>query len=187
VPLRDGAGAAKDLDRAWDGAQKRFAGLVGVAAADDNGEKRAAAARIQKMLLLGAGEGQTNLSYQQEIDFGRKQVASAAQGQMGADIALLGLANAIADIAKATDALAVAIGYGQSANRPSDRLRAATAACASTFASVSEQLAWAAVHGAVGEDRERAVRLIAPLNALWSRYPAETTHAASAPAPEPPV
>jgi hypothetical protein len=169
---RVGASSAKEFDRDWDGSQKRFRALLDVAAADRDVGKREAAARLQKTMLMGAGEAQTQLGYQQEVDFGRQQVKLASTGQAAADIALLGLGDAIDDIRQTTDALATAVGHGKTNHPPSMLVRRALITCASTFNMVATQLAWLAEHGQPGAERTRAASLRAPLEALAARYPA---------------
>ncbi|TKD03203.1 hypothetical protein [Polyangium fumosum] len=168
---RGGADAAKDVDGAWDGTQKKFGGLL-LASHDKDPEKRAASARLQKAFLLGAGSGQTKLRYQQEVDFGRTQVQLAKEAQHAADIHLLGLDGVIAEIEETTDALADAIGHGQgTGRRPSERRRAALGACSTTFAAVADSIAWAIRCGTPG-DQPRAQALLESLHALAKRYPA---------------
>ena len=185
LDARAGADSAKDLDRNWDDAQKRLRRLLDAAATDRDGAKREAAARLKNSLLMGAGEGQTKLKYQQEVDFGRQQLQLTSSGQNAADIALLGLATTMSDIEDATDALAAGIGHGQTNRRPSKRRREAMAACASVFLTVAKDLAWLAEHGQDGADRARAGRLWSTLEVLSLRYPA--AGAAEEPADEDPA
>ena len=166
-----GAGSAKDCDRAWDSVQKQLQSLIAAGASSSDPAKREAAGRLAKALLSGAGTAQTKLSYQQEVDFGRTQLAYTAKGQGAADVTLLGLGATMTEVQQTTDALAATIGHGQSAGRPFERLAEATAACAASFAVVAEALAWEAKHGQAGGDRERAVHLRAPLEKLAARYP----------------
>lgn len=172
---RDGAGSAKDLDRAWDGKQKQLSALITAAANDTDPLKSAAAGRLHKLLLRGAGTQQTKLAYQQEVDFGKQQILAAANSEAAADVALLGLGPVIAEIAAATQKLGAAIGHGEGSDRPSERFRAAIAECASVFASVSGRILWIANNGQPGQDRQRAAHLLAPLEALVARYPAAAT------------
>ncbi|MDI3282850.1 hypothetical protein [Polyangium sp. 15x6] len=169
---RGGADTAKDSDGAWDGTQKKLGGLLLAASHDKDPEKRAAAARLQKAFLLGAGTGQTKLRYQQEVDYGRTQVQLAKEAPHAVDIHLLGLEQVITEIEETTDALADAIGHGQGkGRRPSERRRAALGACSTTFAAVADSIAWVLRHGAPG-DQPRANALLESLHALARRYPA---------------
>jgi hypothetical protein len=177
--VRSGADGAAEADRNWDGTQKRCAALLSAAANELDPEKRAAAARLQKVLLLGAGAKQTKLKYQQEVDFGRTQLLLAKETQHAADIVTLGLTGLMADIALTTDTLAEAIGHGQGlAHRPSERRRAAVVACSATFAAVEGSIAWVLDKG-LATDRTKAQALVETLHALAARYAAPETHAAA--------
>lgn len=179
---RAGAGSAKDRDRDWDTSQKRLRARLDLAAMDDDPAKRAAAERLQQTMLSGGGgEAQTQLAYQQEVDFGRQQLEQAASGQVAADIALLDLGSTMEDIHQSTEALAMAIGHGQDNQRPSERLRKATAKCISTCTMVLTQLAWLMDNGQAGADRARAAKLYESLESLARRYPGPR---ATAPAPD---
>lgn len=182
----EGAGGAKACDRIWDSCQKQLKGLIGVAAVSNDPAKRDAAGRLQKMLLLGAGEGQTRLRYQEEVDFGRKQAALVSQGQGAADMALLGLGSVMTEIASATDALAAAIGHGNSVVAPHRRKALATVECVAAFGWAADSLGWMVEHANTGPDRELAVALLATLDELVARYPAimtPTTHSQDAAPP----
>jgi len=181
---RGGADVAAEADTVWDSGQRRLSALLSAAALDPDAQKRAAAERLKKAFLKGAGEGQTRLRYQQEVDFGRMQEESAKETQNAADIALLGLGGVFAEIAQSTDALASAIGHGQGKGyRPSERVRVAVNACSLTFSSVEEVISLVAEKG-IPTDRTRAQALLATLHALAKRYPAPSAGAsAEAPAP----
>lgn len=187
IAALQGAASAKDLDINWDNAQKQLNALLAAAAVSTDPSKREAAARLQKMLLSGAGEGQTKLKYQQEVDFGHKQALLVSQNPGAADIALLGLGNAMNDIAQATSALAAAIGHGEGPERPSERQKLAASACSATFGFTAQTLAWLAANGLAGEEQNRAQRLRSSLVELAARYPAPTGNAAPNPAPVPPT
>ncbi len=182
-----GAGGAKGCDRAWDGCQKQLNGLLGVYAASNEMAKRDAAKRLQNTLLLGAGVAQTLLRYQEEVDFGRKQVAMAATGQGAADVALLGLGPMMNEIALATEALASVIGHGETVAPPHARRAKAVAACMLTFDAVAESLEWMIEYGGSGPDRDVAMALHASLTDLAARYTAPVRVAPSTEAPPPSV
>lgn len=169
-----GAGSARICDQTWDGCQKRLNHGIGMHLASPDHDKRDAALRLKKILLLGAGEGQTRLRYQEEVDFGRKQVALVASGQGAADVALLGLGSTMNEIAVATEALALAIGYGESVVAPHARRAKATASCVLTFGWAAEYLAWMTSQAGAGDERALAMSLLATLDELASRYPAPT-------------
>jgi hypothetical protein len=170
--VRKGAGDAKMRDRHWDNMQKRLFAFIDAASMHADANIREAAERLRKLLLLGAGQAQTKLKYHQEVDFGRQQVEITSSGEAAADIALLGLEQAIDDIRQATEDLALCIGYGQGSMTPAARVRAAMTACCTTFDAIATELEWIAEHGEIGIDRTRAAELRAPLEALSARYPA---------------
>lgn len=172
----DVAGDAKECDRNWDTAQKQLASILGARAVSTDVIKRAAAQRLQSTLLMRSSAAQTNLHYQQEVDFGRNQVVHVAQGQGAADVASLGLLPLMLEIAATTEALAMAIGYGTCTKTPQERKASARTACAATFASAAYWLGWIAEFGSERADRERAEALRAPLEQLAARYaPPPTT------------
>ncbi len=171
----DVAGDAKECDRNWDTLQNQLASILGARSASTDGIKRAASQRLQGILLLHSNAAQTKLSYQQEVDFGRNQVAHVSQGQGAADVASLGLVPLMLEIAATTEALAMAIGYGNCTQSPQERKLSARATCAATFDSVAYWLDWIAEFGSEA-DRERAEALRAPLEQLAARYaPPPTT------------
>ncbi len=179
------AGSAKTCDEHWDETERRLGVMISAAMLSKDPLQRTAAERLHKWLLLGDGAGQTNLKYQQEVDFGRKQIELSSQSVCAADIALLGLGEFMADIATATTALAEAIGHGMTGHAPSRRKSAATVACRNAFSTVAKQLDWVIENGLPGPDKEQAITLRAPLIELAARYPAKpvTTkvHAEQAP------
>jgi len=184
----EGAGSAKNKDGRWDGCQKHLQAVLGAAASSNDPAKRDAAGRLQKMLLLGGGIAQTKLRYQQEVDFGRKQVTYVSHGQGLADIGLLGLSPVMSDIHVATTELAEVIGHGEGAQSPYNRKLAATAECAATFSWAAQLLGWLVEHGSPGAAREQAMALRAPFEELAARYPApantgKTQSAKAAPLP----
>lgn len=167
----EGAGGAKGCDRAWDSCQKQLCGLLGVAAESNDLAKREAAMRLQKILLLGAGMGQTRLKYQEEVDFGRKQAALVSQGQAAADVTLLGLGAMLGDIALATEALALAIDHGHTVYAPYRRKAKATMACVATFEWAATTLTWLMENAGPGTERDLAAQLLESLEELVARYP----------------
>lgn len=165
-----GSATAKDCDVLWDNGQKRLDALLSAAAIDADAQKREAAQRLQKLLLTGAGQGQTKLKYQQEVDFGHHQAGVVAQGQGAADVALLGLGNVMNEIAQATHALAAAIGHGKGSGRPFERQKAALSDCASVFGDAVDWLVFLSERGFAADDRERAMALRQSLEEVAKRY-----------------
>ncbi len=184
-----GADGAKACDDAWDAGQSQLSCQLQGFAVSKNADKRDAAQRLQKALLLGQGKGQTQLRYQAEVDFGRNQQRVVASGQSAADVALLGLDALMHEIAMATENLAAAIAHGETGVTPHQRRTQARATCAKTFGWATESLAWLVEEGGSGSERETAAACLASLRELAHRYPsmkrtnppAETTIAAPPP------
>jgi hypothetical protein len=172
VRARSGTYSAADLDRIWDTQQRTLNLALVAASADPDANKRAAAKRLRKVLLLGSGTGQTKLPYQKEVDFGRQQKKDVASGQGADDVKLLGLGPVLGTIDVATENLAAAINHGSTGEAPSDQARVAKAACAAAFSWVAEGLGRVVMRGMPGPDRETAEQLLEVLFALAARYPA---------------
>jgi len=183
----DSTGGAKGFDDSWDNTQKRFSGLIALARLSAKAQERDAAERLHAKLLLGrSGEGQTRLSYQQEVDFGRNQIRLADETQTAADIALLGLGSVMAQIATATEDLAGAINVGRQGQAPAKQRKAAVADCVHAFGTVYRSLDWLERSGDPA-DQTKAGALRSTLDALTSRYPGRETKTKAAPAVAPPV
>ncbi|MBK9264742.1 MAG: hypothetical protein IPM54_33780 [Polyangiaceae bacterium] len=179
VSADGGSDSAEAADDGWDATQRKGGGLLYAASHDKDAAKRAAAGRLQKAFMKGAGSGQTKMKYHQEVDFGRNQLVLAKEPQNAADIALLGMEAWLVEVEEATETLATATGYGEgTARRPYERKRAALSACSATFADVERQLAWVIRHGHE-TDHKRARALLESLHGLANRYPAPS-HAKSA-------
>jgi hypothetical protein len=179
-----GAPTIAKLDDAWDATQRRLFHHIAIGVDGDNAAIRAAADRLRSQLLSGSGTAQTQLSCDEEVDFGRQQIALTQEGgPLAADAKKVKLTDALADVQKATEALAQALGRGTGEKRkaPSKQLRDATAECATAFNAVHEELAWFISKTPPGADRDRLVSLLAPLEALLSRnQPASSEPAAPA-------
>lgn len=161
---------AKGFDDAWDQAEKHFSALIIAARRSANVSMKAAADRLFASLLMGQGDGQTKLGYQQEVDFGRKQVLLSEQSQTAADIALLGLGPMMQSIAVATEALAGAVGKGPADLAPSKQRKALVSKCSQVFGTVYRALDWHAEYGTMGADREKALALQTSLRELAAKY-----------------
>lgn len=187
VLVVDSTGGAKGFDDRWDTTQKRISGLIALARLSSEPAERAAADRLHAKLLLGrSGEGQTRLSYQQEVDFGRNQIRLANETQTAADISLLGLGAVITQITNATEDLAGAIMQGRAGSAPAKQRKAAVANCVHTFGTVYRALDWLA-HFGDAADQTRAGALCMTLDALADRYPGRETKVKAAPVVTPPV
>lgn len=182
-----GAGGAKACDRRWDGTQKQLNGLLGAYAESGDPAKRDAAKRLQSLLLLGGGVAQTMLRYQEEVDFGRKQIALVAGGQGATDVATLGLGAIMNEMAVATEALATVIGHGETVVAPHARRKKALARCVQTFGAVAEGLAWLIDQGSHGAERALAMELYVSFHELANRYALSKRESAPTEAPPPSV
>lgn len=162
------------LDARWDSSQRKLHFALGSALEDDDTEKREAAGRLRGALLVGNGTGQTKLSYDEEVDFGRQQVAITARGQLAADVAAVGLGALLKQIDDATESLARGIGRGPGNKRVgarSLRIREALMECAVAFNGIHDDIAWFLERTEPGEARRRLERMNAPFEALLERYP----------------
>ena len=167
-----GAPSLTKLDEIWDGAERRLFHHIAIGVDSDNANVRAAADRLRAQLLLGAGTAQTLLSYDDEVDFGRRQIALTREGApLAADAKKVKLESVLADVEKATDALADALGRtsGEKRKTPSKQLRDALGECAAAFNSVHEDLNWFVGKTAPGAERDRFHALLQPLTALLAR------------------
>ena len=172
-----GAPAIATLDDTWDAAERRLFHHIAIGVDSDNASVRAAADRLRSQLLSGSGTAQTQLSCDDEVDFGRQQIALTSEGgPLAADAKKVKVVESLADIHKATEALAQALGRGTNEKRktPSKQLREALGECTTAFNSVHEQLAWFISKTPPGTERDGLQALLAPLEALLERTSATT-------------
>jgi hypothetical protein len=180
-----GATSLVELDDAWDAAQRRLFHRIALGIDDPDRAVRTVADRLRAGLLSGTGTAQTALGYDDEVDFGRQQLRLTGEnGPLAADAKKLKLGDALADIAKTTDALAKGLGRssGEKRKAPSKLLRDATAECAAAFNSVHEQITWFTSRTPAGPARDNLAALLAPMEALLERSKAPV---GAAPAPKP--
>ena len=135
------------LDRAWDASERRVNSQIAVHEDSEDPARAAAAARLRAALLSGAGSAQTVLSWEQEVDFGRKQVELASQAPLSDDVALLELQPFIDDISEKTEALSNVLRQEGSSSAPrSNRIREALVGCRQSFNRVHDDLLWHQEH-----------------------------------------
>ena len=178
--LRDILGGASaevlaQLDGDWDSAQRKLYHHLGSASEEKDAGKRAAVERLRGALLRGGGTGQTTLAYDDEVDFGRQQIALVRSEPLAADAKKVGLATIIKQIDEATEALAKGLGRGPGQKRSaprSTRLREALTECSTAFNWIHQDLVWTAEHTPPGPARTLLDELLAPFAALLSRLPA---------------
>lgn len=181
-----GAPTITKLDEAWDTTQRRLFHHIAIGVDSDNAAVRAAADRLRTQLLSGSGMAQTQLSCDEEVDFGRQQIALTQEGgPLAADAKKAKLTDALADVHKATEALAQAVGRGTGEKRkaPSKLLRDAISECASAFNGVHDDLAWFIAKTPPGVERDRLAALLAPLEALLARHEPAASEPAAPTAP----
>lgn len=174
--LKDALGTTTvdKLDAAWDAGQRRLFHQLATHADDKDAEVREAAGRLKAQLLDGDGTGQTILGYDEEVDFGRKQLELVKDGQGAADVKKLKLGDTMQDIKETTEALANGIGRkagGKRTAAPSTRQREALAVCTAAFNGVHDDIAWFIEHTPNGPDRDKLSALQAPFEALLQRNP----------------
>jgi hypothetical protein len=160
------------LDNAWDAAQRRLFHRIAAGVDDEDRALRDAADRLRAGLLAGTGTAQTQLDCDAEVDFGRQQIKLTQEGgHLAADAKKLKLADALADVAKTTEALAKGLGRGSGEKRkaPSKKLRDAVAECAASFNGVHDDLTWFISRTPKGPERDGLEALLAPLEGLLSR------------------
>lgn len=183
-----GAEAVAQLDEAWDSVQRKLHFCLGTAGEDKDIGRRQAAERLRGALLLGNGTGQTKLGWQEEVDFGRRQIKLAVEGPFADDVKKLSLKGLFEEIDATTEALASGIGRGSGKRRAGNRtarLREALAECVAAFNGVHDEIAWLLEYVEAGEERDHLAALLTPFEALLERYPAPAASRASASAPAP--
>ncbi|HLM76677.1 MAG TPA: hypothetical protein VK459_28445 [Polyangiaceae bacterium] len=166
--------ALAQLDGDWDSAQRKLYYHLGGASEDKDTGKRGAAERLRGALLRGGGTAQTTMGYDDEVDFGRHQLAILKGDPLAADAKKVGLAAVVKQIEESTEALAKALGRGPGQKRSSPRsirLREALTECSAAFNWIHQDLAWTAEHTPPGAARTQIDNLLAPLTALLSRFP----------------
>ena len=180
-----GAVSLAALDVAWDAAQRRLFHRIGAAIDDEDRSVRDAADRLRGQLLAGNGIAQTQYTFDEEVDFGRNQIAlTQSGGPLAADAKKCKLETALADVEKTTAALADGIGRGKSEKRkaPSKQLREAMTECVAAFNAVHDDLAWFVRKAPSGAERDKLQALLGPLDSLLERA---TEASAQVPAAEP--
>lgn len=182
-----GADALATLDMEWDSAQRALNLAVALAEEAKQPEVRAAAGRVKVALLGGGGSNQTQLSYDQEVDYGAQQLELAQQTALAEDVTIVGISAHLQRIGEATAALAKGLGRDEGKARSpsrSRRVRDAVAVCSTAFNGIHEEIAWAIEHTADLEQRADLQALLNPFQQLLDRYP-PAAPGAKPPAEEP--
>jgi len=184
-----GAASLAVLDEGWDSAQRRLFHHVGAATDSDDRSVRAAADRLRGQILAGTGTAQTQYAYDDEVDFGRKQIAlTQPGGPLAADAKKCKLEGALADVERTTAALAEGLGRGKNEKRrpPSKQLRDAMSECVAAFNAVHDELAWFVRKAPAGAERDKLQALLGPLDSLLERAAPAAAPVAETPSPAAP-
>jgi hypothetical protein len=175
------------LDQAWDATQRRLFHRIGAAVDDNDPAVRDAGDRLRDGLLSGSGTAQTQLDYDSEVDFGRRQIAlTQGGGPLASDAEKAGIGDVLADVDKTTEALAKGLGRASGGKRrsPSQQQRDAMAECVAAFNGAHDDLLWLATTLPAGPEREQVSALLKPLEALLERnQPASPPTAPTTPPP----
>ncbi len=183
VAKATGVDALAEFDAEWDSAQRALNLAVGAAEEHKEPATRAAAGRIRLSLLSGGGVAQTQIGFDQEVDFGLNQIDLASRSPLAADVKTAGVGEHLKRIQAATEAFAVALGRDTGKGRAparGRRIREALIACSTAFNGIHDEIEWAIEHTSDHEQRARLEGLLAPLNGLLERYPAPAAPAAPA-------
>lgn len=152
------------LDADFDTAQRRLEKKATLDLTDTDPAISEAAQRVVS-LLLPDGLAQNKLPYDQEVDFGLKQVAIARE-KLTAEVSRLGLQPFMEHIERATKNLAEAIGLSPNTTRDaakSRRIYEATRATQRDFKAVLADILWHVDYAPTAADREALLALAKPL------------------------
>ena len=169
-----GSSTLEELDASWDSCQRKLNYRLAEHAESKDPAVQKAAERLRAQLLEGNGTGQTTSDYDQEVDFGRKQIELVKEGAAAADVKKLKIGDLIQEIEETTEALAKGRGRTAGAKRaaaPSIQQREALTACSAAFNGVHDTIAWFIDNTPNGPDRDKLTELQAPFEALLARNP----------------
>jgi hypothetical protein len=161
------------LDQHWDSSQRKLDLEIQLLGESDNPQARALAERLSVALLAGDGRAQTQLAYDKEVDFGRRQVELARTEPLAQDIRAASLEKLLREIEIRTEALAEGIGRGGEGGRlPARylRVRDALRGCVNAFNAVHDALDYDLDQAADGPDRGRLLALRAVLEYFLDRH-----------------
>lgn len=160
------------LDEAWDSFQRQLHFQLAFFAAGLDQAKKEAALRLREVMLLGDGLAQTRLSYDDEADFGYRQIALSKEEGHAKDIALLGIEPLFESILASTSALEKGLGRtpGDTRRGPrSKRVEAALNDCRATCLLVHKGLERLSKTTPAGPQKEMLEKLLAPLVDMLGR------------------
>jgi hypothetical protein len=162
-----------ELDAEWDAAQRCLSLALSAALDRQDPAQRRAASRLLEAFRAGSGAEQSGYGYDEEVDFGRYQLAITESGPLAEEAERLDLGEHRKRIHETTEALARAIGRTPKQARSSlrsRRVREALAGCATSFSVISEEMTWLLAHTPEGEAKRHLELLRAPFLALLDRY-----------------
>jgi hypothetical protein len=186
--LGTGSAVLDQLDVDWDSVQRKLHFTLGSAGEDKDESRREAAERLRDALLLGNGTAQTILGWDEEVDFGRQQVALTSKGPLAEDAKKVGLLPILKEVDETTEALAHGLGRGPERKRAGSRatrVREALAVCAAAFNGIHNEMLWFLDHTKDGEARALLEQMLLPFQSLLDRYPSTSGANAADPAPAP--
>lgn len=162
------------LDAAWDTAQQRFTLATILRGSDPDKKVVSASKKIADALLWkGGGLGQTQLTYEAEVDFGLRQIKlveeDAALAQALRDA---GLVSVFEEVRAATKAFEAGLNRSPDQKRalaPSDMLRRATREAAASFELAYAIVARLRANTPSGPDADLLDALLVPLDELLTR------------------
>jgi hypothetical protein len=184
VAKATGVDALAELDAEWDSAQRAFNLAVGVAEEHKEPAVRAAAKRIRLSILSGGAIAQTQLGFDQEVDFALNQLDLASRAPLADDVKTVDVGEHLKRVQAATEVFAVALGRDTGKGRAPSRgrrIREALVACSAAFNGVHDAIEWAIEHTPDLAERARLEALLVPLNGLLERYPAAAPAEQAAP------
>jgi hypothetical protein len=182
-----------ELDSRWDSLQRRLHYKTADLSESEDAKISSAALRVRSATLKGEGTAQTNLTYQKEVAWGRKQVTLCREKPLSDDVALLELGGLIDEIEKATEAFAVALdtsgttGESSEATARNDRLLEAKAECRQACNSTLNGLELQLEQRELAPNEKTSIEAcLAPLRALLKRYSSDQPEVAAPTIPDSP-
>jgi hypothetical protein len=170
------------LDARWDSGQRRLVRRIEDAEESDDPKLREAASRIRPLFLLGDGLGQTQLSFQEEVAHGEKQVALARNKEssipntpsIAEDVATLGLEANILEIEKQTkdfDAGLKQVSPDSPKTSRYSRLKLATSAVVNALNAAHDELTTQIEEASSAETKSKLTKLLETLQSLIPAAP----------------
>ena len=168
APLDRGA-----LDKSWDRGQQRLTAATLLKQTDpDQAVVKAADLIAATLLWEGGALGQTKLSYEDEVDFGLRQIELSKRADIAAALQAAGLETIFGEASAATKELEAGLNRApdqRKALAPAAALRAATRECARRFTLAYSMIEELAAITDSGPDADHLRALLTPLDQLAQR------------------